>query len=953
MQTLQKSFLGEVAKAVYTRHGEQTASLAMLFPSRRARIFFAEELATLTDRPLWEPEWLTIDTLMEQVAGLKTGDRLRLISELYRIYSRFHREDFDHFYFWGEVLLADFDMVDKYRIDASMLFRNIADLKELESDLSYLTPEQRAIINHFWQGVLEESADSDERRHFLEIWNSLGAIYEAFRKRLQELGFAYSGMIQREASDRMLQATSPLLPVRQYIVAGFNALTASEQILMRHLQGMGAEFYWDYDQSYLSNPREEAGMFLRENLRLYPEVSNEISHDNATQQKELTVVSFPTNVAQCKALPELLNQWRKRDKEGRLLPLDRHTAIVLTDESLLTPLLHALKPTEEQLSVDPINVTMGFPLRQSTAYTFIERLLGLCARGRKSRTGYAFYHADVTGILAHPYLAEEEAATPLLEEIIQKRRITIEAEQLAQTPLLSRIFRPAEGYAGWARYLVEVLDAVIERNPEEEERVAFISTLAEEIEKLHNSIKACEIELSTSTFASLLRKHLSTLRIPYEGEPLDGIQVMGILETRNLDFEQVILLSMTDDNFPGKLDAGASYIPYSLRAAYGLPTPEHHEGVYAYYFRRLMQRAKRVVMAYCSHADEKSTGEMSRYIRQLEYEGEDPIRFVEMGTDVNLPETAPITIEKQGEVWEELTAFLREENPRRISPTALARYIACPLKFYFASVAHLKEREEITDEVDNPLFGNLLHGSMERLYAPLVDLTEPGALLKELLKPELISKAVDATICHEIFHDEPTEREEWPGSLRLVRDMVIRYIEQGIIPYDLAHPEFCVRGLECEVTSDFAFAGGRVRFAGKTDRLDELSEGHYRVVDYKTGGVHLVFSGMEDLFEKPLRVKHGNLFQTILYSLMLHHSKSADVTPSLYYVREINREGFSPCLVDKSLGEEPLRYSACKEPFEERLHGLLGELFDPDTPFTAAEDEAGCSYCEFKAICRK
>lgn len=952
MGELKRSFLGELAHVVYSRHGEQSASLAMLFPSRRARIFFSEELSKLTSRPLWEPEWLSVERLMEEISGLKRGDKLRLISELYTIYSRFHKEDFDHFYFWGEVLLADFDMVDKYRIDAAMLFRNIADLKELESDLSYLSPEQRDIINRFWQGVLHDSADSEERRHFLRIWNSLYNIYEAFRCRLKELGFGYGGMIQREASDRILEATAPLLPPKKYIVAGFNALTTSEQLLMRHLKGMGAEFYWDYDQAYLSSSYEEAGMFLRENVRLYPEPEGEITHDNYNTDKELTVVALPTNVAQCKAIPQLLNGWRKTNASGELLPLDRHTAIVLTDESLLSVLLHALKPSEREAEIDPVNVTMGFPLKQSTAYTFVERLLGLYAHARKSQSKGTFYHADVTGLLAHPYLSGSAEATALYKEIIQKRRITITDELLHKSPLLQAVFSSPEGWDQWAEGLLRALEAVAQEAPEEEERMAFTSTLAEEITKLRNSIKLCGIDLKSSTFASLLRKHLSTVRIPYEGEPLNGIQVMGILETRNLDFENVILLSMTDDNFPGKLDSGASFIPYNLRAAYALPTPEHHEGVYAYYFRRLMQRAKRVTMCYCSHADEKSTGEMSRYIRQLEYEGSHPLRFVEMGVDVNLPASDPLVVEKRGEVWQELEGYLREESPRKISPTALARYIACPLKFYFASIAHLKEKEEITDEVDNPLFGTLLHGSMERLYAPMVDLVSPLSHLQKLNK-EAVIEAVNNTILHEIFHDEATLESDWPGNLLMVRNMVIRYIEQGILPYDKHHAAFILRGLEREVEAEFSFSGGRVRFAGKADRIDELGEGLYRIVDYKTGRVHLHFNGIEELFEGKFRTTYANLFQTLLYSLILRRNHHAEITPALFYVREINREEFSPNLVDKSSKAPQLYYSACQEAFEERLSRLLSELFDPNIPFMAAEDEVGCSYCEFRAICRK
>lgn len=953
----QRTFLGEVAASLYRRRKGDFSSLTLLFPSRRARLFFSEELARIAEGPLWEPEWLTVEGLMEELSGLHQGDRLRLVVELYHIYSRYHKEEFDRFYFWGEMLLSDFDMIDKYRVDAEALYANISDLKELEADLSYLTPEQRALINRFWEGVLNESADTEERKHFLRIWRTLGAIYRDYRAHLLALGFGYGGLVQRVAAERLERGEATVDASRSYAVAGFNALTACEKVLFDHLRGAGAEFFWDYDEGYLRDERQEAGLFMRENVKRYPEPLGEITHDNAKRERKLKVISAASDAVQCKMVNHLLDGFRERDKKGVPQPLNRHTAVVLTNEELLMPLLYSLAPSEGQVTPEAVNVTMGYPLKHTAAYTLIERLLALQSHGRKGRDGNLFYHADVSGLLAHPYLDSEpgELLQALREDIINNKRITVEAGLLAKSPLLEILFRRVEGWQSLVDYLLEALSAIMART-EEKEREAYLYTLGEEISKLRNSINVCEVELSTSTFVSLLRRHLQGVRIPFDGEPLTGMQVMGILETRSLDFDRVVVLSMTDDNFPGHLDAHASYIPYSLRAAYGLPTPEHHEGVHAYYFYRLLQRAREVVLCYCSKADKLTTGEPSRYIRQLEYESGLKLDLCEVGVDVNLPPEEEFRVEKQERVREELESFLRSEKPRSLSPTALARYIACPLKFYFASIARIKEREEVSEDVDNPLFGTILHAAMEFLYAPLLGRAPSPDHFKSLVEGDKVECAVRRAVEQELFRGEPTPESEYSGNLLMVKDIVVRYIREGILPYDQAHADFRVEGLEAAVEAEFSLDGERrVLLAGKADRLDRLEEGRMRVVDYKTGSIHLEFSGLNDLFSSKKRGSNANLFQTLLYALMWWHRHGDDVRPALYYVRNINQEHFSPYPVDTA-ADHPVIYSHYEQPFEQCLREKLVELFDYDTPFAPCpQEERGeiCTYCDYRSICRR
>ncbi len=944
-------FLEELARDLYARYGEDLSRRALLFPSRRARLFFVDALTRIAARPMWQPAWCTIDELMSEVSGLQTGDRIRLITELYKVYSQFHSEPFDKFYFWGEMLLTDFDTIDKYRIDASQLFRNLAEIKEIEADISYLTPVQLQLLGSFWSSLGPESDLSEEKRRFLALWKTLGPIYQAYRQRLSDLGIAYGGMVQRAAADRILAGDFAFPEPRQYVVAGFNALSECEKVLFRFLSTAAeTDFYWDYDDYYKNAPEQEAGMFVRENIVSFPPRA-ELSHDNMAQPKELSVVSAVSNAVQCKYAAEILREYARQQ------PLDKRTAVVLTDENLLLPLLYAL-PEE----AGKVNVTMGYPLKQSLAYTFVERFVELQARRRTKGEGCTFYHADVAGLLSHPYVAasDEVLTRTLAEEIVRERRISVDAVWLGRNELLRSIFAPAATWRELSDGLLGIIQTVARipyRGDDARQRIEFLAVISEEIGKLRNSLEACDIDITAEVYTSLLRRHLQTIRIPFEGEPLEGLQVMGILETRNLDFENVVILSMNDDNFPGNRMSQASFVPYNLRAAFSLPTPEHHEGVYAYYFYRLIQRARRVHMLYCAHADEKSTGEPSRYVYQLDYESGHPVQRIEVGVDVNLASAQPIVVPKDEQVMQCLERFVDPASPAALSPTAFFRYVACPLRFYFHSVARLKSDEEVSEEVDAPMFGTILHAAAQRLYAAVVGQAHPGERLQQMLRSAEVSAAVVGAINDHYLRDEHATVADYSGNLLLVKDIVERYLRGGIIRYDAAHDAFTTIGLEQEVAYAFPFAtAGRtleLKFAGIADRIDRLDDGTLRVVDYKTGAPHLEFDGIESLFSGEGKQRLSNILQTLLYSMMLFRSRGCDARPALYYVRSMHRDDYAPDLDDKQIGLRGASYSSYAVPFEQAVRAALAELYDPAEPFVQCEDADTCKFCDFNIICKR
>ncbi len=947
-----RGFLNEVAERLYHKYGAEVSSLKLIFPSRRSRLFFTEALSDVATQPIWQPTWRSIDDLMAEATPLRHGESVRLISELYKIYSRYHAESFDKFYFWGEVLLSDFDMIDKYMVDADMLFTNVADLKLLETDISYMTPEQLKIIS-FWSSLQDGKELSVEKQRFLKVWESLPKIYHQFRARLMELGVAYTGMIQRSAVERLQSGEFAFEGVERYAVVGFNALSECEKRLFDSLsRSSEVDFFWDYDSYYTTDNKQEAGLFIRENLARYG-TKFDISHNNFESQKQFEVVAAASNVLQCKYASKIISELVAQGG------VDKETAIVLTDENLLTPLLYAL-PKE----AGKVNVTMGYPLKQSLAYSLLERLLSLQSNAkRRSGDDPQFYYVDVVAILNHPYVnvIDKELFAQIESQINSERLISVDRSAiLYQRPqYLWELFTACDSWQRLSDYLQKII-SMVARHPYDGEdsfrRLEFLATISESVSTLHNSLMSCGIDLSLTIYLSLLRRVLQSLRVPFEGEPLEGLQVMGILETRNLDFRNVIILSMNDDNFPGNRLTTPSYVPYNIRAAYGVPTPEHHEGVFAYYFYRLIQRAEKVWMLYCSHADDKTTGEASRYIYQIDYESRFKLDRVDVGVDVNLCDDNQIEVEKSGDVDAALSRYTDPDNPLTLSPSAINRYVACPMRFYFQHIARIKGGEELSEDVDNSMFGNILHEAIHNIYDSLVGVSDVAAALEAFRSEEdRVENEVIAAMRSVCKIRESVAPSEFSGDLQLVKDIVVKYILDGVMAYDIANSQFEVYETEREHRCQLSLTSGEsVTIAGTLDRVDRLKSGKLRVIDYKTGNKHLEFKSIASLFEGKGSERQGHIIQTLTYSMLLHHSHHLGVVPSLYYVRFMHTPTYSPLLIDRSSDESEIAsYATKSEAFEKHLTEKLSELFDRSIPFRQAEDSEGtCGFCDFKQICR-
>ena len=1086
-----QKFLQLVAADLWQRYGESVGELKVILPNERTRVFLNDALSQVAGRAIWSPEFLSIDSLMVSLSGLERMDSIGAITLLYKVYSEIYSaggreaESFDSFYRWGEVLLNDFDAVDKYLIDADMLFANVADLKDVDADLAdYLGEEGLAIVKRFWREFDAERRSSKHKAEFLNIWRTLLPTYKAFRQRLAEQNVGYTGMIYRSAADA-IRLSGAELPAGRYVAVGFNALSEAEKILFDHLRKVhNADFYWDYDDYYLLDEKQEAGLFVRENLRRYPMPEGFVLPSCFGEPKEIKVVSTASDSLQCKYVGEFVDEIVKAEKkidkntaivltnEGLLSPLlyslpgfnalseaekilfdhlrkvhnadfywdyddyylldekqeaglfvrenlrrypmpegfvlpscfgepkeikvvstasdslqckyvgefvdeivkaekkiDKNTAIVLTNEGLLSPLLYSLPD-----SVGKVNITMGYPLRNTLAYSFVERLLQLQLRVRRTRQGkVSFYHSDVVGLLSHPFVVaiDRRATAALKSEVVRRGRIHIEVESLAGChPVLDKLFSHHDNWAGLKDYLLEIV-ALIARaglpNESKERRALMrecFGLMAETIIKVDNSVARCGVEMKLSTYAALLRRVMQGLRIPYSGEPLRGVQVMGILETRNLDFDNVIVLSMNDDNFPSGRISDTSFIPYNLRFAYGMPTPRHNEGVYAYYFYRLIQRARRVDLVYRSVPNDKSSAEHSRYIYQLDFESPHKLKRIEKSLNVNLAEKGSLRVEKKGDVLKRLQAYLGrdgEQPLRKISPSTFNNYMECSLKFYFSAIAGIRTPEEIEEGVDYALFGTIFHKAMELLYKPMMTKHLPPIPYLSKLTEEDVHNAVVEAITEEFFGGDKVEESEYGGHLIVVRDTVETYINTCVLPYDRSpeRTDYRVRYLEHPMESDFEFSRGKVTFHGISDRIDMMPDGSLRIIDYKTGSIHKDFSGISGLMKELPKEHNGAVLQTLIYSMVAERMQQRGeidgkgATPSLYYVRYMRQADYSPLLTDKSNSIPVSSYSEYREEFERELDKYLNELFDENEPFVATDNEKSCEWCDFARICRR
>lgn len=958
-----ESFLKLVAADLYKHTKGNLAHTAVVFPNKRAVLFFNEYLAQESDSPIWSPAYVSISELFRSLSPWEVGDPVKLVCELYKIFRRETQstETLDDFYFWGEMLISDFDDADKNKVDTDKLFSNLQDLRNIMDDYTFIDDEQEEAIRQFFQNFSIERRTALKER-FISLWDVLGNIYKGFRESLASQNIAYEGMMYRHVIEHL---DVDKLPYEKYVFVGFNVLNKVEHTLFTQLKDAGkAVFYWDYDEFYMKENRQavthEAGEFIRRNLRDFPSPLSGELFKNLSKPKEVHYIASSTENAQARYLP----QWIRNN----LTTPEKETAVVLCNEALLQPVLHSL-PAE----VKHVNITMGFPLSQTPVYSFLIALLELHTHGFNFKSGRYTFQSVVT-LLKHPYTRQLTGQAELLEkELTRNNRFYPLPGELGKDEFLTRLFTPLSGNLNLCIRLSETLQQVAgiyqANTSGTEDTDAFNQLYRESLFKAYTTINRFrtlieedELTVQSETFRRLLVKVLSATNIPFHGEPAIGMQVMGVLETRNLDFRHLVLLSVNEGQLP-KSGGDSSFIPYNLRKAFGMTTIEHKIAVYAYYFYRLLQRAERITLIYNTSSDGLNRGEWSRFMLQFLIEWPHPItrQFLEAGQS---PQgTSPITVEKTPDVMRRMQSlFDVRTNPKaKFSPSALNYYLDCPLKFYYRYVAGLSAPDEVSAEIDSATFGSIFHYAAEHIYK---DLTTHGKVinkeaLETLLRNEVkLQDYVDTAFKKLFFNVPQNEKPEYNGVQLINSAVIARYLKQ-LLQNDLRYAPFTFIASEMEVDEpiDIQTPKGVIksRIGGIIDRMDS-KDGTLRIVDYKTGGDADTPPHVESLFI-PDKKRSNYVFQTFLYAaIMCRKQPTMKIAPALLYIHRAATETYSPVI---QMGEprKPKEavedFSKYEKEYRERLQGLLEEIFNPEKSFTQTEIIEKCTYCDFKALCKR
>lgn len=929
-----KTFLEFVSEDIIHKWGTDLSRVAVVFPNKRAALFMNEHLARYARKPMWSPAYITISDLFRRHSDMQVGDSIKLICDLHKSFVKCTglNESLDHFYGWGQLLLTDFDDIDKNMADADRIFCNLKDIHELD-DISYLDDEQRKMLKRFFANFSDDH-ESELKRRFLSLWSHFSDIYHDYNKRLQEQGLGYEGAVYREV------ATKDNIEFKydRYIFVGFNLLQQVEQKLFARLKKMGkANFYWDFDEYYMPRHKTtsatDAGHYISMYLEHFPNELDTRSKEiyaNMRQPKHISYISAATENIQAR----YVSQWLRNDnryKDGR------HTAVVMCDENILLPVMHSL-PNE----ADKVNITSGFPLGMTPVASLISLLFDLYTTGamqhsRRYRTQY------VDKVLAHPYAQYIADCIPLSP-----------MGKIDNITLLQQIGTLIKHVGVKAK---DESDALFQ------ESIFRMYTIINRLEQLATS---GDMNVDVTTLRRLTKQLITTTTIPFHGEPVVGIQIMGVLETRNLDFNHVLLLSCNEGNMPKSVN-DSSFIPYSIRKAHGLTTIDNKVAIYSYYFHRLLQRAQDVTIVYNNTTDNGHTGEMSRFMLQLMVDGTHNIKHLNLLAQ-NVPTTmCSKAIVKDEKIQQEL------DQMKNISPSAINVYIRCPLAFFYEYVARIKEPDCEDDTVDNRMFGNIFHKAAQFIYEDVTSrhaTVEKTQLQKYLKDEKMLETVVDRAFNEELFKLSASEAAnkkratEYNGLQIINRKVIIEYLQQ-LLKTDQRLAPFTVLGLEKQVYNDIVFntedgAQRKVKIGGIIDRLDMVTDPTtgkptIRVVDYKTGSpIKSAIKSIDEVFEGN-SYKHSDYYlQTFLYSLIINNSSKLNpskynVSPALLFIKQASADNYDPVLcIDEHKVTDIGIY---KTEYLKLLKEKLGEIFSKQKPFVPTNDKRTCKMCAFRMIC--
>ncbi len=896
--------------------------------------------------------------MVQQSSVYPAADTLLQSFELYESFKKVCINDgddpekipgYEQFYSIGETLIKDFREIDIYMLNINEVCGILYNIESIEKAFEQLTDEQKAFLKQFWTSLTDKGF-AQER--FLKLWRRLPAIYTLFHEQLQAKGYTTLGLVYRQLATGNATASHFNTGWNHVAFVGFNAFNKSEEIILKQWQEKGfASFWFDADAYYLNDEKQEAGFFLRRNIyknglkNSLPVLDNIRNHNNA-----IVVSKVKGHNAQAK----IISNWLQGFKDAEDIGV---SAILLADESLLHPVLQSL-PNDET----PVNVTLGYPLQQTPVYSFFTLYFNIQSDLGKHRWQYINYTL-VEEWLNHPFCdwtqaEKEKLSTKIVNNILVDVPVKALRKKFAVTDLLLlRINAEADIFSR----LRQMLQLVQQQTPLQNDALLQGAVMGawqmlQVAEPLFAQLKPPP---SVSLIEQVLKRHLSTISIPFEGEPLQGIQVMGLLESRGLDFKHILVLGAAEGTLPG-ISAPPTFLPYAVRKAFGLPVPEYQDAIFAYTFYRLLHRSKSINLVYNTLVSDNSTGEPSRFIQQLKFETSIPFVFKEPGSLVQPSVPATISLEKTAEIMKYLWPYRMENGQKAFSPSAINTYLSCRLQFFFKYIAQLKKPDVLSEEIDAATLGSIVHGMMETLYNDVLLHQANWVITKDSIAwmRQYMHQIIEPVFIKVRSKSKANAPQQFNGLVEVIKQVVLQYVE-GFLAIDESYTPFTVHYTEVELKQPFAIEiedkPTKLLLVGNIDRVDEKN-GVFRMVDYKTGSDSTEFGGIELLFERDGKKHNKAALQTLIYSWMFQKQfpLHKNFEPALIPLREWNnakKNASTQLMVNKSIPVKAENINEYLLDVELNVRLLLQEVFDRNVPFDQTTNDKTCEYCDFRTIC--
>jgi len=938
------TFLQKTAGYIFDNYQNGLENVCIVLPNRRASLYLKKFISEKAQKNIWSPQIFAVEDFIAAISDKVIVDNVSLLFDLYNIHLELEKEEarsFEEFMSMGEMMLHDFNEIDLYLVDAALLFSYLSETKAISLwnlDGKELTPFQKK---------------------YLKFYNSLKTYYQLLNERLLTRNQAYQGHLYRYVAENIAEKINNI-HWEKLVFAGFNALTTSEETIIKYLSKQGiAKTLWDADEYYLRNPLQEAGKFLRKYSELWLDANFDwIENNFKTEKKEINIIGVPMKIGQVKYAGNLLKEIY--NEKGNL----EHTALVMNDENLLIPMLHSV-PEESKA----FNVTMGLPFKQAVLFNLIDSILLMHENrirlSNPEKGQFGFYFKDITKVLSHPYLMSEFDFEGIVNSIGTSNRIFYDTVEMIQRIkkilptndyIISNVFLNWDNPKNAIADLKGLIDCLHTRFKTEENRFLedeYLYHFAKLLFQLDSLPEMHQSFITVKTFRKIFTRLATLTSIPFYGEPLEGLQIMGMLETRTLDFENIIMLSVNEGILPASRSFN-SFVPLDIKHQFGLPDYADKDAIFAYHFYRLLQRAKKVFILYNTEADEFSGGDMSRFIYQIvnelpEYNPQIIIREQLLNiTSADSLQNKPILIFKK----ENILKRLNELAMKGFSASGLNTYVNCSLQFYFKNVAGINETEETEETIAANTMGSTVHDVLAELYQPFIAKIIKAEDVKSMLP--LVDHLTDK------YFEKWYKDGDISFGINLLTVKMAKIFLANLLKAEAEHIDKLAKQnvllsinmlekkmeglIDCFISDQLPF----VKLKGYVDRIDSTSE-FVRIIDYKTGNVlqnELKLSEADLLLTDS---RFAKSMQLLIYALLYMKEHPENQKPLKVGIISLRNQakGFMNLNYE---GNDVLNPQDLLS-FEKILSRLILEIFDTELPFKQTKNEDNCLYCDYKEIC--